>query len=91
MTREKINEATLYCYIELYKNATPSADFNELLKNAENIDGKKQIPFMNYEIESKKLDFIIDETIKRFKIKKGYWSDAFRGSILLGCSPKTKI
>jgi hypothetical protein len=46
--------------------------------------GQKVIPYMDYEIEEKVFDEIVDDTIKIYKIKER----GFRPSILLGCSPR---
>ena len=52
MNKTKIDEALMECYRRLYKAATPSADFDELVKNATiNDKGKKVIDFMAYELE----------------------------------------
>jgi len=49
---KNIDKALMHCYRELYANATPSASFDELLKNATiNDRGQKEIPFLDYEIE----------------------------------------
>ena len=88
--QEKINNAFLECYRRLYREATPSADFDELMENAElNEMGQKVIPYLEYEIEHERLEEIIKEVSKEFKFKK-YIADGFRIGILMGCSPKSK-
>jgi hypothetical protein len=90
MTSKKIDEAMMYCYTELYKNANPEGNFLDMLEHAMiNSFGQKEIPFMDYEIEEEKFYEIIDDTIKKFKIKK-YYHQPFKNSIVLGCSPKFK-
>lgn len=87
--KTKENKAIYYCYCELFKNAKPQGDFEKLLKNAIINDlGQKEIPFNDYEIEQDKLDNIIDESIKKFKLSK-YNHQLFKNTIYLGCSPKT--
>lgn len=77
-------------YVELYKNAEPQADFDELVKSATiNELGEKVIPFDDYEISMSSVDSIIKSFIKRYKINK-YMSEQYSRHIYLGCSPKTK-
>jgi hypothetical protein len=45
---------------------------------------------MDYELEESKWEPIFLDIIKEFKIPKRY-DGMFRRSILLGCSPKTKM
>lgn len=75
------------CYRRLYKAATPSADFDELVKNA-TIDenGRKVIDFMSYKLEDGIFESILNDVIKEFKINK-LTRDAFKTTIYLGCSP----
>lgn len=90
MKQNKIDKAIWECYTRLYKVATPSADFDKLVEEANiNEDGQKVIPFDNYEIEEKLMDEIITNVIKEYKIPK-YSEGAFKATIYLGCSPKTK-
>jgi len=91
MTSKSIDKALMHCYRELFANATPSASFDELLKNATiNERGQKEIPFLDYEIEESKFDEIIDDTIKVYKIKGSILKQSFKNTILFGCSPKFK-
>jgi len=91
MTSKSIDKALMHCYRELFANATPTASFDELLKNATTNDrGQKEIPFLDYEIEESKFDEIIDDTIKVYKIKGAILKQSFKNTILFGCSPKFK-
>ena len=86
----KEEEAMRECYRKLYKASTPSADFDELVNNAfidEN--GQKVIDFMAYEICEYEFSEIVDEVIKKHKIRS-HRQDLFKNTILLGCSPKFK-
>ena len=83
--QEEPLDATTYCYKRLYEEATPKANFFELPY----MDRDSKF-FLDYEIEESKLNEIIEETIKKFKIKRKIWKQAFMNTILLGCSPKTK-
>ena len=81
------SNAMLNCYRELYKKATPSADFDELMKNAPiNKQGQKVIDFMAYYLPQDEMDKIIQKHIKKGKL--GEWQvRSFSPSIYLGCSP----
>jgi hypothetical protein len=90
-TTAREEKAMWECYKRLFKESTPSGDFEYLVENATiNDRGQKEIPFMDYEIEQDKLDSIINDVISEFKIKPKYRQQAFKSSIYLGCSPKTK-
>jgi len=89
MTNKKEEQLMLDCYKELFNKSTPSADFDELVKNATiNERGEKEIPFNNYEIDDTLLHKIIEKYAKQVKPK---WKELrFNNTILLGCSPKSK-
>jgi hypothetical protein len=58
-------------YRELYKNSTPSADFDELVNSAEkNSEGQKVIPFNDYEISEEDFNRIIEEQLKGKRLTK---------------------
>jgi hypothetical protein len=81
--------ALLECYRRLFKQATPSADFDLLCENATlDEQGRKIIPFLDYELEDGKFKQTLSEVIKEYKIKP-LRRKAFEITILLGCSPKT--
>ena len=68
----KEDKAMWECYRLLYENSNPQANFDELVENAEfNERGQKVIDFDSYEIEESKFFEIMDDVIKRNKIK-GY-------------------
>lgn len=90
MKKDKIEQAILECYTELFANAYPYADFNKLMEEAPvNKFGQKEIPFMDYEIEEDIAEKIIADIIKKYKLRN-WTKKAFRTTILLGCSPKYK-
>ena len=92
MRRKKnwLEEAIMECYREMYRQATPPADFDELMANAElNERGQKIIPYDKYELEQEKLDEIVNTYIKKYKMK-GVDEKRFHFQMYLGCSPKTK-
>lgn len=77
-------------YVDIYKMSTPSADFNELVDKAPMDDrGRKEIYFMNYEIEEYVFDKILDSHLKGRRITK-LKQRMIRNTILMGCSPKFK-
>jgi hypothetical protein len=91
MKDETIDKAIHECYVELYKNATPSADFNELLTNAElNEFNQKIINFWDYEIENNVMKNIINKIIKKYKIKSNKTKIMFYNTICFGVSPTIK-
>ena len=86
----KEEEAIRECYRKLYKASTPPADFDELVNNAPiNENGQKVIDFMAHEICEYEFSEIVDEVIKKHKIKT-HRATPFKNLILLGCSPKFK-
>jgi len=88
--KDNIELALLDCYKELYKNSTPSADFQELMDKAElNNRGQKIINFNDYEIHPDDFDLILENTLKKHKISKTI-QQTFKNTIYLGCSPKFK-
>ena len=88
---KKIDDLMTNIYRDLYKNSTPSADFDELVANATlNEQGQKVIPFDDYELESEVFEKILDEHLSKSKLPQ-YIKGKVRVSIYLGCSPKTKL
>lgn len=86
----KEEEALRECYRKLYKASTPSADFDELLKNATiNENGQKVIDYNAHEICEYEFSEIMSDVIKEYKIRT-HRQDLFKNTILLGCSPKFK-
>jgi hypothetical protein len=85
------DEAIIECYTELFFKSNPSADFKELMDNAEiNEEGQKVIDFMAYEIDEELYKSIVESMIDKYKFK-GIKKQQFRTTIALGCSPKFKI
>lgn len=83
------------CMCELYANAEPKADFNQLIKFAKDnnvVDekGRLIIHFEDYEIDDDKFKSILDSYVKKYKIKDPYLF-GFTATICLGASPKTKL
>lgn len=90
MNYKKLIKIGYDIYRELYANSEPKADFDALLKEAiVDCNGRKVIPFMDYEIEKNKMDEIISKHCKKHKLSKHY-EDVMKMNIYLGCSPRTK-
>jgi hypothetical protein len=90
--QQRIENAMLNCYRELFANSTPKGDFDKLMEEAEiNEFGQKVIPFMDYEIDEEAFEDILQKYIedKSLKLSK-YEKRGFSISIHLGCSPKFK-
>lgn len=91
MKKEKLEQAMMHCYRQLFAYSNPPADFDKLVAEAPYNDrGQKDIKFMDYEIDESLFESIVDQTIKDFKIKPEHTRKSFRIAILLGCSPKFK-
>lgn len=87
--KKKLTEVIKDIYRELYANATPPGDFDKIVEEAEVVDGLKQIPYMDYEIDGELLEGIMRKHCLINKLSKSC-RDAVRFEVLLGCSPKTK-
>ena len=88
MKESKVEKAILHFYIEIYKVAIPSVDFNDLVDKAPiNKYGQKEIAFNSYEVDVELFDKILQQTCKKFKLnlreKKMFMFEAY-----LGASPK---
>lgn len=97
--RTDFDKIMMDIYRELFKNSEPVGDFDELLANATiDEEGRKHIPYMDYEITQENLDRIIDKHLLENKligprirsIGKKFDAQCIKRSIYLGCSPKTK-
>jgi hypothetical protein len=90
---DKLAQAIWDCLVELYANSTPSADFNKLVEEAPiNEDGRKEIKFMDYEIDYNKMEEIIDKhrsKLLKYSRNKYFYERQFNFNIYLGCSPKS--
>lgn len=70
-------------YRQSFKEATPSADFDKMVKSGET---KKQDFFKNYYLPPARLDEIIAEHIKKNRLD-GLDARKIENTIYLGCSP----
>ena len=73
----------LEIYRALYKEATPSADIDELIVSGES---KKEGFFNNYYLEDSRQEEIIRDILKTKKVSKNY-KDLIYRSIILGAAP----
>ena len=88
--KKSLKDIVFDIYRDLYKNSTPSADFDELLESAEIMeDGRKNIHYENYEIDGDLMDEIIEKHMKENKLKKDERT-AVKINVYLGASPVTK-
>jgi hypothetical protein len=76
-------------YRRVYKAATPSADFDELMENAPIEDGRKKIDYNAYEIEEEVMEQIIKDIYKQYRVPV-YRRKSFAMEFYLGAGPKTK-
>jgi hypothetical protein len=88
-SKNKSEKALYYLYKALYKNSTPSANFNKLVKEAPfNKDGQKVVDYMSYIIDRSLFDKLIEKYKKKFKLnefeEKSYLFNAY-----LGPSPRS--
>ena len=87
MREEKAKKIVYECYRKIYKLATPSADFDELMKNSpKDSKGKPVIPFLDYEIEEEVEQKIIKDVGKKYCLSKLEKSQ-LNFTIILGVSP----
>lgn len=88
MKTEKLLQKVMDIYTDMYAQATPSADFTELEKNAEiNEIGQKIIPFNDYILDAK----IGDEIIRKHcRWLRKYDKEQISVAVHLGVSPKYK-
>lgn len=88
MKNEKI---VLNVYRDLYLNSEPSVDFDSLVENATiNERGEKVINFLNYEITQEKQDEIFKKHLSKKRLTE-LAKNQITLTVLLGCSPKTKL
>ena len=88
MRDSRFEEILMEVYREAYKAATPSANFDDLIANAElNEFGQKIIKFMDYTIPEKVSDEIVMKVCKKYRLNKEN-TRKIQINYALGCSPK---
>lgn len=86
-TRKKVAELVMDCYRELYRESTPSADFDKLVEEAPlNDRGEKEIDFMAYYLPFDRYTEISDKYKDMISDKSPY-KKSFQFEIALGCGP----
>jgi hypothetical protein len=84
MRNGKLIKIVLETYKILYKKATPSADFGELMRKGIT---RKRDWFLEYYLDQKIQDEIIKSAIKKYKLDKSE-QRKFKFEMYLGCSPR---
>lgn len=88
-SRKRLGEIVMEILAELYANSTPSVDFNELVENASiDKDGRKVIPFDDYEIDDTTMRNIVNYHCKKNRLTK-YEKSFVSASVYLGPSPRS--
>ena len=78
-------------YRRYFAASTPKGDWDRLLENASiDKDGRKNIPFMDYECDNQVMVKIIQDVLKENKVPK-WRRKQFEIAFWLGCSPKSKL
>lgn len=91
MKQSKIDQAIIECLTLLYAQATPPADFQQLMDNATvDKDGRKVIPYDKHELEEDKWEPILQQVTKKYKLNT-FQQKQLNFNIYLGASPKTKF
>lgn len=86
---KKLNEIILDIYRELYANCTVPCDFDKLVEEAEiGDDGRKIIPYDEYEIDDDLMQSIVEKKMSAHRLKK-WEKDKVRFNVYLGVSPKS--
>jgi hypothetical protein len=90
-SRQSRNEKILFdFYRRCYKAATPSADFDKLMVEAEiNEWGQKDIKYSNYTIDEDVYEDILKDVLKSYRVLLNR-RRLFVNTVALGCSPKFK-
>lgn len=91
MKKNKVEMAAWHCLRQLYANATPPANFDELVEKADvNERGQKVVDFMSYYVDKDLFEEIVKQTIKDFKLKKEIELRDFKFLVYLGPSPTSR-
>lgn len=86
--KKTVREVMLDIYRELYRKATPSADFDELVANAKvNEYGTKDIPYMDYYLDDDEYVKTVNKYLKRYSRRDSGFLKAIEFEAYLGCGP----
>lgn len=84
VTKKKLQEAMMETYRRMFKEATPSADLEELMRTrvttVENW-------FMTYYLDQERQEEILAEVAKEYKLTK-YDKETLSINVFLGCAPR---
>ena len=85
--QNKLGKVVIECYTRMYKEATPSADFKQLMEEAElDSGGRKIIRYMDYTLSMESQDKILKEVCKENKLTSRD-TDHVSFEVYLGVSP----
>lgn len=79
LNSQKIEEIFYQCYTDIYKLSTPSAVYDEIIKD-------EKFSYRDYHISSHIFDMIVNEQIARHKLKS-YDAQKIKTSLYLGHAP----
>lgn len=90
--KNKIENIIHEMYVEMYKAAEPSTDYDELIANAHiNENGAKIIDFDSYTIDREAFEFILEHIQKKWKIRKNSINyKILNFNAYLGATPRFK-
>lgn len=80
---KRLGEILYECYVEVYKVATPPADFNKLVESGE---AKKDQFYNRYKLSEKRQDNILQAIFKKYRLTK-YEKRKVSEAFYMGCSP----
>lgn len=90
-SNKKLGEIVMEILRVLYANSSPKCNFDMLVENSPiGEDGRKQIPYDDYEINEDLMRSIVNTYIKKNRLTKRE-QDIIKFNVYLGPSPKTKI
>ena len=85
--RKRLQQLVEDCYKELYKEANPSVNFEELLEKAPLDDlGRKIINYENYYLPKEKFEEIVNKYKSKMQMNK-YEESSYNMAIYLGATP----
>ena len=89
MAKNRLNDIVMEIYRELYANCVNPVNF-DLLVAASDVDeqGRKVIPYLDYEIDADLFDEIVTKIMKRHRLKQ-HQKTIVKWNVYMGCSPKT--
>lgn len=84
LSRKKLEKAVHECMVELFKNASPSANYDDLVID-ENFDYEK------YYLDNKQYESIVESIVTKYKIITKIDLNSFYIYVYLGHGPTSKI